>query len=103
MLQKQNSCCNAAKYHNFTIDFSEIIVGILLTSGLIIIYYIWSFSYFLQVILVGHDFGGTCISYAMEAFPSKIAKAVFVSAAMLMSGQSTLDMFTMQVATHFNH
>ncbi|XXG55533.1 hypothetical protein AAC387_Pa03g3185 [Persea americana] len=49
-----------------------------------------------KVILVGHDFGGTCISYAMEEFPSKIAKAVFVSAAMLTSGQSTLDTFSQQ-------
>ncbi|KAF3788301.1 putative methylesterase 11 [Nymphaea thermarum] len=50
-----------------------------------------------EVILVGHDFGGTCISYAMEAFPCKIAKAVFVSAAMLTNGQNTLDMFSEEV------
>lgn len=49
-----------------------------------------------KVILVGHDFGGTCISYTMEEFPSKVAKAVFISAAMLTSGQSTLDMFSQQ-------
>ncbi|XP_039136898.1 putative methylesterase 11, chloroplastic [Dioscorea cayenensis subsp. rotundata] len=49
-----------------------------------------------KVILVGHDFGGACISYAMEAFPSKIAKAVFVSAAMLQNSQNTLDMFSQQ-------
>lgn len=48
----------------------------------------------MQVILVGHDFGGACISYAMELFPSKVAKAVFVAASMLTSGQSTLDMFS---------
>lgn len=47
-----------------------------------------------KVILVGHDFGGACVSYAMELFPSRIAKAVFVAAAMLISGQSTLDMFS---------
>nr|GFB07107.1 putative methylesterase 11, chloroplastic [Tanacetum cinerariifolium] len=47
-----------------------------------------------KVILVGHDFGGVCISYAMELFPSKIAKAVFIAASMLKSGQSTLDMFS---------
>lgn len=47
-----------------------------------------------KVILVGHDFGGACVSYAMELFPSKIAKAVFLAAAMLISGQSTLDMFS---------
>ncbi|CAN6470206.1 unnamed protein product [Victoria cruziana] len=50
-----------------------------------------------KVILVGHDFGGTCMSYAMEAFPSKIAKAVFISAAMLTNGKNTLDMFSEQV------
>ncbi|XP_077230330.1 putative methylesterase 11, chloroplastic [Tasmannia lanceolata] len=49
-----------------------------------------------KVILVGHDFGGACISYAMEEYPFKVAKAVFVSAAMLTSGQSTLDMFSQQ-------
>ena len=54
----------------------------------------------MQVILVGHDFGGVCISHAMEAFPSKIAKSVFVSASMLMNGQSTLDMFTKQVSVY---
>ncbi|XP_034684663.1 putative methylesterase 11, chloroplastic [Vitis riparia] len=49
-----------------------------------------------KVILVGHDFGGACISYAMELFPSKVAKAIFIAAAMLTNGQSTLDMFTQQ-------
>ncbi|XP_028119857.1 putative methylesterase 11, chloroplastic [Camellia sinensis] len=47
-----------------------------------------------RVILVGHDFGGTCISYAMELFPHRVSKAVYVAAAMLTSGQSTLDMFS---------
>ncbi|KAA8547903.1 hypothetical protein F0562_004332 [Nyssa sinensis] len=47
-----------------------------------------------KVILVGHDFGGACISYAMELFPFKVSKAVFIAAAMLTSGQSTLDMFS---------
>ncbi|XP_041013266.1 putative methylesterase 11, chloroplastic [Juglans microcarpa x Juglans regia] len=49
-----------------------------------------------KVILAGHDFGGACISYAMELFPSKISKAIFIAAAMLSSGQSTLDMFSQQ-------
>ncbi|KAI3970788.1 hypothetical protein MKX01_024435 [Papaver californicum] len=49
-----------------------------------------------KVILVAHDFGGACISYVMELFPLKVAKAIFVAAAMLTSGQSTLDMFTQQ-------
>ncbi|XP_047178394.1 methyl jasmonate esterase 1-like [Vigna umbellata] len=33
-----------------------------------------------RVILVGHSFGGLCISLAMEFFPLKIAVAVFVTA-----------------------
>ncbi|KAH7532739.1 putative methylesterase 11, chloroplastic [Ziziphus jujuba] len=49
-----------------------------------------------KVIVVGHDFGGACISYAMELFPSKISKAIFIAAAMLKNGQSTLDMFSQQ-------
>ncbi|KAK4792189.1 hypothetical protein SAY86_022624 [Trapa natans] len=47
-----------------------------------------------KVILVGHDFGGACISYAMELYPSKIAKAVFVAAPMPKNGQSVLDIFS---------
>ncbi|KAL5099329.1 hypothetical protein RYX36_003656 [Vicia faba] len=35
-----------------------------------------------RVILVGHSFGGICISMAMEFFPKKIAVAVFVAAIM---------------------
>ncbi|KAL6656915.1 hypothetical protein ACP70R_004695 [Stipagrostis hirtigluma subsp. patula] len=53
-----------------------------------------------KVILVGHDFGGACISYAMEMFPSKVAKAVFLCAAMLTNGHSTLDMFQQQMDTN---
>ncbi|KAI4346692.1 hypothetical protein L6164_007565 [Bauhinia variegata] len=53
-----------------------------------------------KVILVGHDFGGPCISYAMELFPRKVSKAVFVAAAMLTSGQSTLDIFSQQVGSN---
>ncbi|RAL46795.1 hypothetical protein DM860_005074 [Cuscuta australis] len=47
-----------------------------------------------KVILVGHDFGGACISYAMERFPAKVSKAVFMAATMLSNGQSTLDIFS---------
>ncbi|GMY25834.1 putative methylesterase 11, chloroplastic [Fagus crenata] len=53
-----------------------------------------------KVILVGHDFGGACISYVMELFPSKISKAIFIAAAMLSSGQSTLDMFSQQTGSN---
>lgn len=55
---------------------------------------------------MGHDFGGACISYAMELFRSKVAKAIFVAAAMLTNGQSALDMLNQQVRkktrTHTN-
>ena len=34
----------------------------------------------------------------MEKFPSKIAKAVYVAAPMLKNGQSTLDIFSIQVS-----
>ncbi|CAH9084389.1 unnamed protein product [Cuscuta europaea] len=47
-----------------------------------------------KVILVGHDSGGACISYAMELFSSKVSRAIFIAAAMLTNGQSTLDMFS---------
>ncbi|CAN4079474.1 unnamed protein product [Withania somnifera] len=47
-----------------------------------------------KVILVGHDFGGACISFAMELHSVKVTKAVFVAAAMLTSGQSALDIFS---------
>ncbi|KAJ4707282.1 Methyl esterase [Melia azedarach] len=53
-----------------------------------------------KVILVGHDFGGACISYTMELFPFKISKAVFIAAAMLTNGQSTLDMFSQQTGSN---
>ncbi|XP_018469434.2 putative methylesterase 15, chloroplastic [Raphanus sativus] len=55
-----------------------------------------------KVILVGHDFGGACMSYAMEMFPSKISKAVFISAAMLANGQSTLDLFNQQPESSYD-
>ncbi|KAF5725416.1 putative methylesterase 11 chloroplastic isoform X2 [Tripterygium wilfordii] len=53
-----------------------------------------------KVILVGHDFGGACMSFAMELFPSKISKAVYVAAAMLANGQSTLDIFSQQAGSN---
>ncbi|KDP41318.1 hypothetical protein JCGZ_15725 [Jatropha curcas] len=49
-----------------------------------------------KVILVGHDIGGACISCAMELFPSKIAKSVFISATMLSNGQSAFDILSQQ-------
>ncbi|KAL6526335.1 putative methylesterase 11, chloroplastic [Orobanche minor] len=53
-----------------------------------------------KVILVGHDFGGACISYTMELFPSKVSKAVFLAATMLASGQSALDTFSEKVESN---
>ncbi|WOL01453.1 methylesterase 11, chloroplastic [Canna indica] len=53
-----------------------------------------------KVILVGHDFGGACLSYAMEKFASKVAKAIFLCAAMPTNGQNTLDMFSQQADTN---
>ncbi|KAF9625706.1 hypothetical protein IFM89_026286 [Coptis chinensis] len=53
-----------------------------------------------KVILVGHDLGGACILYAMELFPSKVAKGVFIAAAMLLDGQSTNDMFSQQAGSN---
>ncbi|KAJ0242806.1 putative methylesterase 15 [Hirschfeldia incana] len=55
-----------------------------------------------KVILVGHDFGGACMSYAMEMYPSKISKAVFISAAMLANGQNTLDLFNQQPESSYD-
>ncbi|XP_059283984.1 putative methylesterase 11, chloroplastic isoform X1 [Lycium ferocissimum] len=53
-----------------------------------------------KVILVGHDFGGACVSFAMELYPSKVSKAVFVAATMLTSGQSALDIFSEKMKTN---
>ncbi|CAD6217290.1 unnamed protein product [Miscanthus lutarioriparius] len=53
-----------------------------------------------KVILVAHDLGGVCVSYAMEMFPPKVAKAVFLCAAMLTNGNSALDMFQQQMGTN---
>ncbi|GER31864.1 methyl esterase 13 [Striga asiatica] len=49
-----------------------------------------------QVILVGHDLGGACISHAMEIYPHKVSKAIFVAATMLTNGQRALDIFSHQ-------
>jgi alpha-beta hydrolase superfamily lysophospholipase len=50
----------------------------------------------LQVILVGHNIGGGCISYVMECFPNRIAKAIFVAASMVCTGQRAFDVFAKQ-------
>lgn len=56
----------------------------------------------MQVILVGHDVGGACISHAMEMHPTKVCKAIFVAATMLCNDQSALDIFSQQVCKQIN-
>jgi alpha-beta hydrolase superfamily lysophospholipase len=51
----------------------------------------------LQVILVGHSSGGACISYALEHFPQKISKAIFLCATMVSNGQRPFDVFAEEV------
>lgn len=51
-----------------------------------------------QVILVGHSCGGASISYALECYPKKISKAVFVCATMVADGQKPFDIFAEEVS-----
>lgn len=51
------------------------------------------------MILVGHSTGGACISYALELFPEKISKAVFICATMVSDGQRPFDVYADQVNT----
>ncbi|BBN02488.1 hypothetical protein MPTK1_2g15700 [Marchantia polymorpha subsp. ruderalis] len=44
-----------------------------------------------QVILVGHSSGGNPVSFAMEAHPEKVKKAVFLTALMQVTGSDILD------------
>ncbi|RDY14461.1 putative methylesterase 12, chloroplastic [Mucuna pruriens] len=46
-----------------------------------------------KVILVGHSIGGACISYALEHYPQKISKAIFLCATMVSDGQRPFDVF----------
>ncbi|CAN0928045.1 Putative methylesterase 12, chloroplastic [Linum grandiflorum] len=52
-----------------------------------------------KVILVGHSTGGACISYALEHFPEKISKAVFVCATMVSDGQRPFDAFSAELGS----
>nr|XP_010910170.1 putative methylesterase 14, chloroplastic isoform X2 [Elaeis guineensis]XP_010910181.1 putative methylesterase 14, chloroplastic isoform X2 [Elaeis guineensis]XP_019703951.1 putative methylesterase 14, chloroplastic isoform X2 [Elaeis guineensis] len=52
-----------------------------------------------KVILVGHSCGGASISYALECFPKKITKAVFVGATMVLNEQRPFDVFAEQLAS----
>lgn len=53
-----------------------------------------------QVILVGHSTGGACISYALDQFPQKISKAIFLCGTMVSDGQRPFDVFAEQVLTY---
>jgi alpha-beta hydrolase superfamily lysophospholipase len=57
----------------------------------------------LQVVLVGHSIGGACISYALEHYPHKISKAIFLCATMVTDGQRPFDVFADQVSQYFLH
>ncbi|KAL6961920.1 putative methylesterase 12, chloroplastic [Sarracenia purpurea var. burkii] len=52
-----------------------------------------------KVILVGHSSGGACISYALEHFPKKISKAVFLCATMVSDGQRPFDVFAEELGS----
>ncbi|MQM02414.1 hypothetical protein Taro_035180 [Colocasia esculenta] len=52
-----------------------------------------------KVILVGHSCGGASISYALECYPKKISKAVFVTATMVTNGKRPFDVFAEEVET----
>ncbi|KAM3323935.1 putative methylesterase 12, chloroplastic isoform X1 [Capsicum chacoense] len=52
-----------------------------------------------KVILVGHSAGGACVSYALEQFPTKIAKAVFLCATMISDGQRPFDVFAEELGS----
>ncbi|BBN02880.1 hypothetical protein MPTK1_2g18920 [Marchantia polymorpha subsp. ruderalis] len=44
-----------------------------------------------KVILVGHSLGGHCIALAMEVYPEKVSKSVFLSAIMQVKGSDISD------------
>ncbi|XP_022150007.1 putative methylesterase 12, chloroplastic [Momordica charantia] len=46
-----------------------------------------------KVVLVGHSSGGACLSYALEHFPNKISKAIYICATMVATGQRPFDVF----------
>ncbi|KAH0862759.1 hypothetical protein HID58_079970 [Brassica napus] len=52
-----------------------------------------------KVILVGHSTGGASISYALERFPEKISKAIFLCATMVSDGQRPFDVFTEELGS----
>ncbi|CAL1409907.1 unnamed protein product [Linum trigynum] len=52
-----------------------------------------------KVILVAHSTGGACVSHALELFPGKISKAIFVCATMVSDGQRPFDVFAAELGS----
>lgn len=52
-----------------------------------------------QVILVGHSSGGACVSYALEHFPKKISKVIFLCGTMVSDGQRPFDVFAEELGS----
>ncbi|KAJ4849567.1 putative methylesterase 12, chloroplastic [Turnera subulata] len=52
-----------------------------------------------KVILVGHSSGGACVSYALEHFPQKISKAIFLCGTMVSNGQRPFDVFAEELGS----
>ncbi|XWS16310.1 hypothetical protein CRYUN_Cryun34aG0074100 [Craigia yunnanensis] len=52
-----------------------------------------------KVFLVGHSSGGACLSYALEHFPGKISKAIFLCATMVSNGQRPFDVFAEELGS----
>lgn len=52
-----------------------------------------------KVILVGHSCGGASVSYALECFPKKVTKAIFLGATMVSHGQRPFDLFAEELAS----
>ncbi|GER27567.1 methyl esterase 12 [Striga asiatica] len=52
-----------------------------------------------KVILVGHSTGGACISYALNHFPDKISKAVYLCGTMVSDGQRPFDVFAEELGS----
>lgn len=52
-----------------------------------------------KVILVGHSCGGASVSYALECFPKKITKAIFLGATMVLDGQRPFDVFAEELSS----
>lgn len=52
-----------------------------------------------NVILVGHSTGGACVSYALNHFPEKISKAIYLCGTMVSDGQRPFDVFAEQLGS----